>query len=37
MVDGLPVGSSQNSKWWQLFPHIHATDAFFGAVLEKKA
>ena len=37
MMDGLPIGASKNNSWWQLFPHIHGTDGFFGAILERKA
>jgi 16S rRNA (cytosine967-C5)-methyltransferase len=37
MMGDLPIGTSKNSSWWQLFPHIHSTDAFFGAILERKA
>ena len=33
----LPIGASENSSYWQLFPHIHGTDGFFGAILERKA
>jgi 16S rRNA (cytosine967-C5)-methyltransferase len=33
----LPIGTTQKSSYWQLFPHIHGTDAFFGAILERKA
>lgn len=34
--DGLPVGASLDSKWWQLWPHRQETDGFFAAILEKK-
>jgi 16S rRNA (cytosine967-C5)-methyltransferase len=37
MMGDLPIGTTQNSSYWQLFPHIHGTDAFFGAILERKA
>ena len=37
MMGELPIGASKNSSYWQLFPHIHGTDAFFGAILERKA
>ena len=37
VFNGMPIGASQDSKWWQLFPHVHHTDAFFAAILEKKA
>ena len=37
MMGGLPIGASKNNSWWQLFPHIHGTDGFFGAILERKA
>jgi 16S rRNA (cytosine967-C5)-methyltransferase len=37
VMDGLPIGASKNNSWWQLFPHIHGTDGFFGAILERKA
>ena len=33
----LPIGAHADSMWWQLFPHIHGTDGFFGAILERKA
>ena len=33
----LPVGCSLDNPWWQLWPHIHGTDGFFGAVFQKKA
>jgi 16S rRNA (cytosine967-C5)-methyltransferase len=36
-MDNLPIGASANSKWWQLFPHLHGTDGFFGAILERKS
>ncbi len=35
--DTLPVGCSPDNPWWQLWPHIHGTDGFFGAVFQKKA
>ena len=34
--DKLPLGCSLDSPWWQLWPHIHGTDGFFGAVFQKK-
>ena len=33
----LPVGCSPDNPWWQLWPHIHGTDGFFGAVFQRKA
>jgi 16S rRNA (cytosine967-C5)-methyltransferase len=33
----LPLGCSPDNPWWQLWPHIHGTDGFFGAVFQKKA
>jgi 16S rRNA (cytosine967-C5)-methyltransferase len=33
----LPLGCSLDNPWWQLWPHIHGTDGFFGAVFQKKA
>jgi 16S rRNA (cytosine967-C5)-methyltransferase len=35
--DKLPLGCSTDNPWWQLWPHIHGTDGFFGAVFQKKA
>jgi 16S rRNA (cytosine967-C5)-methyltransferase len=35
--DQLPLGCSADNPWWQLWPHIHGTDGFFGAVFQKKA
>jgi 16S rRNA (cytosine967-C5)-methyltransferase len=35
--DKPPLGCSPDNPWWQLWPHIHGTDGFFGAVFEKKA
>ena len=32
----LPLGCSADHPWWQLWPHIHGTDGFFGAVFQKK-
>ena len=32
----LPLGCSPDNPWWQLWPHIHGTDGFFGAIFEKK-
>lgn len=37
MMGDLPIGASEKSKYWQLFPHLHGTDGFFGAILERKA
>ncbi len=34
--DGIPLGSSNAKPWWQVWPHIHGTDGFFGAVLRRK-
>ena len=34
--DGIPLGSSNAKLWWQVWPHIHGTDGFFGAVLRRK-
>lgn len=34
--DGMPLGTSNISPWWQLWPHIHGTDGFFGAVFQRK-
>ena len=34
--DGIPLGSSNAKTWWQVWPHIHGTDGFFGAVLRRK-
>ena len=34
--DKLPLGCSADNPWWQLWPHIHGTDGFFGAVFQKK-
>jgi 16S rRNA (cytosine967-C5)-methyltransferase len=34
--DKLPLGCSSDNPWWQLWPHIHGTDGFFGAVFQKK-
>ena len=31
------MGCSPDNPWWQLWPHIHGTDGFFGAVFQKKA
>ena len=36
-MGSLPIGASANSSWWQLLPHLHGTDGFFGAILERKA
>lgn len=33
----LPLGCSPDNPWWQLWPHIHGTDGFFGAIFQKKA
>jgi 16S rRNA (cytosine967-C5)-methyltransferase len=35
-VGNWPVGASENSLFWQLWPHEHETDGFFAAILEKK-
>jgi 16S rRNA (cytosine967-C5)-methyltransferase len=35
--DKLPLGCGLDNPWWQLWPHIHGTDGFFGAVFQKKA
>jgi len=35
--DKIPLGCSPDNPWWQLWPHIHGTDGFFGAVFQKKA
>jgi len=35
--DQIPLGCSPDNPWWQLWPHIHGTDGFFGAIFEKKA
>ena len=32
----MPIGCSPDNPWWQLWPHIHGTDGFFGAVFQKK-
>jgi 16S rRNA (cytosine967-C5)-methyltransferase len=32
----IPLGCSLENPWWQLWPHIHGTDGFFGAVFQKK-
>jgi len=34
--DKMPLGCSPDNPWWQLWPHIHGTDGFFGAVFQKK-
>jgi 16S rRNA (cytosine967-C5)-methyltransferase len=34
--DKFPIGCSPDNPWWQLWPHIHGTDGFFGAVFQKK-
>jgi 16S rRNA (cytosine967-C5)-methyltransferase len=34
--DKLPLGCSAENPWWQLWPHIHGTDGFFGAIFQKK-
>lgn len=36
-INGLPVGTTANEPWWQLWPHLIETDGFFAAILEKKA
>lgn len=35
--DKLPLGCSADNPWWQLWPHIHGTDGFFGAIFQRKA
>ena len=35
--DKLPLGCSVDKPWWQLWPHIHGTDGFFGAIFQKKS
>ena len=35
--DILPIGCSKENPWWQLWPHIHGTDGFFGAIFQRKA
>jgi 16S rRNA (cytosine967-C5)-methyltransferase len=35
--DKIPLGCTPDNPWWQLWPHIHGTDGFFGAVFQKKA
>ncbi|SNX28000.1 16S rRNA (cytosine967-C5)-methyltransferase [Polynucleobacter meluiroseus] len=35
--DVLPLGCSPDNPWWQLWPHIHDTDGFFGAIFQRKA
>ena len=37
LKEKLPLGCSLDNPWWQLWPHIHGTDGFFGAVFQKKA
>jgi len=37
LLNDIPVGSSLDSSWWQLWPNRHETDGFFAAILEKKA
>jgi 16S rRNA (cytosine967-C5)-methyltransferase len=32
----MPLGCSPDNPWWQLWPHIHGTDGFFGAVFQRK-
>jgi 16S rRNA (cytosine967-C5)-methyltransferase len=34
--DKLPLGCSAENPWWQLWPHIHGTDGFFGAIFQKR-
>ncbi|OYZ38729.1 MAG: rRNA methyltransferase, partial [Polynucleobacter sp. 16-46-70] len=34
--DKIPLGCSPDNPWWQLWPHIHGTDGFFGAVFQRK-
>jgi len=35
--DKIPLGCTSDNPWWQLWPHIHGTDGFFGAVFQKRA
>ena len=37
LLGDIPVGSSLDSFWWQLWPNQHQTDGFFAAILQKKA
>ncbi len=37
VLDGLPVGATADSSWWQLWPDLHQTDGFFAAIIHKKA
>lgn len=34
--DGIPLGTSKDKPWWQLWPSKHGTDGFFGAILQRK-
>jgi 16S rRNA (cytosine967-C5)-methyltransferase len=34
--DGIPLGTNNSEPWWQLWPHRHGTDGFFGAVFQRK-
>jgi len=36
-LNDLPVGASQENSWWQLWPHLHETDGFFAAILERNS
>jgi 16S rRNA (cytosine967-C5)-methyltransferase len=37
-LDGAqPIGTSPDNPWWQLWPHLHGTDGFFGAIFRRKA
>jgi 16S rRNA (cytosine967-C5)-methyltransferase len=37
-LDGVqPIGTSPDNPWWQLWPHLHGTDGFFGAIFRRKA
>jgi 16S rRNA (cytosine967-C5)-methyltransferase len=32
----IPVGTSIDKPWWQVWPSSHGTDGFFGAILHRK-
>ena len=32
----IPIGCSVDNPWWQLWPHLHGTDGFFGAIFVRK-
>ncbi len=32
----IPVGTSKDKPWWQVWPSSHGTDGFFGAILHRK-